>query len=68
MWTHVADTSDGTTRSAWVDEDSRLHESASWDMVLTEEEIARLAGGALPTVVRPDRLRKYMPLYHVQQE
>ncbi len=37
---------------------------AGWDVVLTREEIARLASGISPLLIRPDRLVYYAPLVY----
>jgi hypothetical protein len=43
--------------------DGEIAEAAIWDVILTNDEVAMLAAGATPLMVRPGSLAGYWPLY-----
>lgn len=38
-----------------------IADGAAWDVPLTGDEIAALAAGVCPTLIRPDRLKYFCP-------
>jgi len=73
----------GFTWAAWIRSDGSIHEVevpvweprefrvaelARWDVILADDEVALLAQGVSPMLVRPDALQLYAPCYGEENE